>query len=155
MFSIAKRITSAVVAGAVVLGSLAVYPNITQKKEETIVRAAELPSVMDAASSVNYSTILGRGVDYGIVAVDFQQRDHMESTFAVIYFSKIQATKSTYSTIDLNPIGSTAQVLVNELVTSGTALGAEVAEPPVLLIDSNNDMKSTLNIEGTAQVFAF
>ena len=151
MFNFVKRATSAIVAGAVVLGSLAVYPIFTKNKEQTVVRAAELPAVMDAASSVNYSTILGRGVDYGIVAENFQQRDHMESTFAVINFSKIPATVGTYSTIDLNPVGSTAQVLVNSLVTSGTVFGTEVAGPKYLLIEGNKN--NVLNIEGKSQIY--
>ena len=44
------------------------------------VEAAEAP---DASSAVNYTTILGRATDYGIVTPEFYQNDHMETTIAV------------------------------------------------------------------------
>ena len=151
MFNFAKRVTSAVVAGAVVLGTLAVSPNLFSGKDSSVVRAAEVPTVMDSSSAVNYSTILGRGVDYGIVAENFQQRDHMESTFAVINFSKIPFTVGTFSTIDLNPVGSTAQVLVDSVVTSGEVFGTAVAGPKYLMIEGNGT--NLLNIEGSSQIY--
>ena len=56
-----KRVTSAVVAGAVVLGSIALYPDA----KKNVVNAAE--TKYDSASLVNYEIILGRATDYGIV----------------------------------------------------------------------------------------
>ena len=53
MFSIAKRVTSGVVAGAVVLGTLAVYPIINGEK--TIVNAA---TKYDSASAIFMSQII-------------------------------------------------------------------------------------------------
>ena len=59
-------------------------------KLSDIVRAddTEPAMIQDSVSAVNYSTILGRGVDFGIVADYFQQRMHMQSTFAVGTYSR-------------------------------------------------------------------
>ena len=51
MYSIAKRLTSAVVAGAVVIGTLAVYPKISGNRGTTVVNA-DAPQVYDSASSM-------------------------------------------------------------------------------------------------------
>ena len=79
-----RKVMSVMLAGAMAVG-LAVTggSNFGPKTVE----AAEPPAVMDSASLVNYSTILERGVDYGIVANNFQQRMHMQTTYAVKSFS--------------------------------------------------------------------
>ncbi len=93
MFSIAKRITSGVVAGAVVLGILAVYPTGNKGK----VYAASLGdtgyttndgynATYDTVGSVNYNTVLGRATAYGIVADTWEQNNHAETNFAVNKF---------------------------------------------------------------------
>ena len=54
-----------------------------------IVHAAEpgvVPEVLDSASTVNYAAILGRATDFGIVAQNFHQNNHMETTFAINNF---------------------------------------------------------------------
>ena len=84
MSGFAKRFVSAVVAGAVVLGTLALYPNLNSKY--AAVNAAEL---YDSASLVNYSTILGRASDYGIIAKKFVQNAHMETTLATNSYSRL------------------------------------------------------------------
>ena len=73
-----KKMVSAVIAGAVVLGTLAVYPS------ETKSRAFAAANVLDydSASSVNYNTILGRATDYGLLVGTMNQTGHMETTFA-------------------------------------------------------------------------
>ncbi|SDX97159.1 hypothetical protein SAMN02910264_01164, partial [Ruminococcaceae bacterium YAD3003] len=92
MFSIAKRITSGVVAGAVVIGTLAVYPNITGRKN--VANAAKLNDegytavdgynvTIDTTGTVNYKTVLGRSIAYGIVADSWTQNNHAETNFAV------------------------------------------------------------------------
>ena len=73
-----KKVVSAVIAGAVVLGTLAVYPSETKSR----VFAAANVLDYDSASSVNYNTILGRATDYGLLVGTMNQTGHMETTFA-------------------------------------------------------------------------
>ena len=57
---------------------------------KTVVHAAEstnLPTRYDSSSAVNYSTILGRGVDFGVIADSFVQKGHMQTTFEVCKLS--------------------------------------------------------------------
>ena len=77
MYNFAKRVTSAVVAGAVVLGTLAFFPVGNKGRVN-----AAAPELYDSTSAVNYKTILGGAVDYGIVCNDIHQGDHMETTYA-------------------------------------------------------------------------
>ena len=69
------------------------------------------PIMTDSSSAVNYSTVLGRAVDYGIVSASFVQRDHMETTFATKTYNR---TKNTNTDVDLTETG-TAQFIVGEL----------------------------------------
>ena len=101
MFKFAKKATSAVIAGAVALGTLALYPNGEKGK----VNAATL---YDSASAVNFATILGRAVDYGIVANKFQQKAHMETTYAVKSFENVTGDVDEVDFID----NQTAQFLI-------------------------------------------
>ena len=103
MFKFAKRATSAVVAGAVVLGTLSAYPAITGKKNQ--VNAATL---YDSASAINYATILGGAVDYGIVADKVIQSNHTETNFATNYYEHIS------DNIDVDYTESTALFLVGD-----------------------------------------
>ena len=80
-----RKVMSVMLAGAMAVG-LAVTGG-SNFGPKTVV-AAEPPAVMDAASQVNYATILKRGVDYGIVAENFQQRMHMQTTYAVKTFQQ-------------------------------------------------------------------
>ena len=77
-----KKVVSAVIAGAVVLGTLAVYPSETKSR----VFAAANVLDYDSASSVNYNTILGRATDYGLLVGTMNQTGHMETTLAMISF---------------------------------------------------------------------
>ena len=108
MFNRLKRVTSAFVAGAVVLGSLVVYPNLTGKFEK--VKAAVK---YDSASAVNFSTVLGAAVNYGIVANEIIQRSHTETTFATNKFVHVS------DNIDVDYIDSTALFLIKEYVPNG------------------------------------
>ena len=105
MFKFAKRVTSAVVAGAVVLGTLAVYPFGDKAK----VNAATL---YDSASAINYATILGGAVDYGIVSNVLEQDNHSETTFATNEFIHTSGNN------DVDYIDTTALFLVGEKFTS-------------------------------------
>ena len=103
---------------------------------------AAAPPVQDAASAVNYATILGRGVDFGIVANKFQQRNHMETTMAVDYFANY---KGDFNTIDLIPKDSTAQILLGHADTE-----RGVDKPFVF----DATVAHTINIEGGPQAMA-
>ena len=83
MLGFLKRATSALTAGVIIVGTLALYPNLFRDK--TTVNAAEL---YDSSALVNYATILGRDVDYGIITNKFTQRDHVETTLATNSFRR-------------------------------------------------------------------
>ena len=109
MHSFIKRVTSAVVAGAVVFGSIALYPD----SKKNLVNAAE--TKYDSANLVNYATIMGRAVDYGIVSQSLTQSQHMETTFATFTYSR---TKDTTTDVDLTN-AKTAQFIVGEIASTG------------------------------------
>ena len=110
MLSFIKRVTSGVVAGAIVLGSIAFYPDA----KKNVVNAAE--TKYDSASLVNYATIMGRAVDYGIVSQSITQKEHMETTFATFTYGR---TKDTTTDVDLTN-AKTAQFIVGEIDPSST-----------------------------------
>ena len=101
-----KKVTSAVVAGAVVLGSLALYPN----GNKGTVRADAIK--FDSASAINYATILGGAVDYGVVAEKIIQNSHTETTFATNYFVRNK------SNIDVDYIDSPALFIIGKEFSS-------------------------------------
>ena len=109
MLSFIKRVTSAVVAGAVVLGSIALYPDA----KKTFVNAAE--TKYDSANLVNYATIMGRAVDYGIVSQSITQSQHMETTFATFSYAR---TIDTTTDVDLTN-AKTAQFIIGEITSTG------------------------------------
>lgn len=132
-----KRLIAGTLA-AVMTVSLIVTGSGRVKK----VAAAEL--VQDSASAVNYATILGRGVDYGIIADKFLQRNHMESTLAVETFSNY---KNDFNTIDLIEAGSTAQILIGGVDTSRAQYpNSDAAKRPIYI---DRSTAGTLNIEGS------
>lgn len=102
-----KRVTAFVLAAGMAI-SLAVTGRGASIRR---VEAAEndIPAIMDSASQVNYSTILARAVDFGILAENFQQINHMQTTYAVNVFAN---AKGDNTQIDLIPPNSTAQLLI-------------------------------------------
>ena len=78
-----KKVVSAFIAGAVVLGTLAVYPD---SRNNTVLAAA---TKYDSTSAINYKTILGGAVDYGIVSNEIIQNSHLETPFATNHFSNM------------------------------------------------------------------
>ena len=109
MKNLIKRISSVVVAGALVLGSVAILPG-TKKK---VVYAAE--PKYDSANLVNYATIMGRAVDYGIVSQSITQSMHMETTFATYSYGR---TVDTTTDVDLTN-AKTAQFIIGEVTSTG------------------------------------
>ena len=68
------------------------------------------PTNYDSASSINYSTILGGAVEYGIVAESVIQNSHMETTFATNSFL------NNHQNNDPDYINSTAHFIIGSLV---------------------------------------
>ncbi len=82
--------TSAVLAASIVVGSIAVSKS---KKGSGI--TVGVPTVhaddgalmtYDSAGLMNYTSVLGRAIDYGIVSTHLEQRNHMETTYATSDF---------------------------------------------------------------------
>ena len=129
MFKLAKKATSAVVAGAIALGTLALYPTGEKGKVNAAMK-------YDSASAVNFSTILGRAVDFGIVAKNFQQKAHMETTYAAYTFEN--ATKDANEVDFIN--NQTAQFLMKEVV----------GDNPIIF--GQQQTAAYYNFEGSSQV---
>ncbi|MBO6194092.1 MAG: hypothetical protein J6O00_07925, partial [Clostridiales bacterium] len=72
------------------------------------------PQNYDSTSSINYSTILGGAVDYGIVSNRLVQLDHSETTFATNEFVHCA------SNVDPDFIDHTALFIIDSLAASGT-----------------------------------
>ena len=106
MIGIAKRVTSVVMAVAVVFGYLVLEPFF--EKNNNPVNAATL---YDSASLVNYATIMGRAVNYGVVCRSFTQKQHIETTLATYKFN-LEA--DTVFDVDLTT-SRTAQFMVGEI----------------------------------------
>ena len=82
------KVICAISAAAIVTGGIAFYlSKDTRVLASAMAEGKEVPQNLDAISAINYATILGRATDFGIVANDFEQVTHMETTFAVNTFS--------------------------------------------------------------------
>ena len=103
-----KKVVSAVIAGAVVLGTLAVYPGANKN----VVLAAA--TKYDSTSAINYKTILGGAVDYGIVSSELLQNSHLETTFATNHFSNMGNGERGHA-IEVDYTTSPALFLINSL----------------------------------------
>ncbi len=77
-------ITSLVLATSVVLGTIAINRSKNGRVSIGVpeVNADGAYLSYDSASLVNYSSVLGRAVDFGIVTNRLEQRNHMETTYA-------------------------------------------------------------------------
>ncbi|MBO4389778.1 MAG: hypothetical protein J5825_02845, partial [Lachnospiraceae bacterium] len=106
-----------------------------------------VPEVQDAASAVNYATILGRGVDFGIIADKFLQMNHMQTNYAVDHFANYSGDVTT---INLIPDGSTSQILIGNVDIDRCGVDNEnnPVKDPVRFDDT---VAGALNIEGTEQ----
>ena len=138
-----KKVAAIVLSAAMALGLVVTGGGSNGPKEVFAAEAPEAPAIQDSSSQVNYSTILGRGVDFGIIAEHFQQRMHMQTPYAVEYFSR---SCGEFSTIDLIPNGSTAQIMVGHIDKENSSVG-----PSYIRIDG--DVAGTMNMEATAEVF--
>ena len=137
MYDALKRVTSGVVAFAIVLGTLAVGPIITGKKN--IVNAAALK--YDSASAINYATILGGAVDYGVVAPTIVQNSHTETTFATFNYVHNK------SCIDVDYITSTALFLI------GNSISTDGNESTLRNIQFGYTTASAIYLEGPESIY--
>ncbi|MBR6484629.1 MAG: hypothetical protein IKT14_06380, partial [Clostridiales bacterium] len=112
-------IASAAVAAMVII------PNVLQMGSLAAPSAADagkaVPDTLDAASSVNYATILGRAVDYGVITMDFHQRMHMESPIATYNFYNDVGEADEVDFIDSD---HTAQFIVGNVLNGHLRFGA-------------------------------
>ena len=119
-----KRIASLVLS-AIMAISLGVSGGASgMDKVQAAPEGASVPSSYDSASLVNYATILGRATDYGIVAKNFTQSNHMQSTFAVVNYSSLTGDAND---INLLLPDTTAHVMVGNIDTEHSA--ANVNQP--------------------------
>ena len=102
-----QRIVSGTMTGIMLVSTLAVMP--AEKA------SAAAPALQDATSAVNYATILGRAVDFGVAAGEFSQEGHMETTYATNKF--INAGNNNN---DVDFITGTAQFLIGDTTVNGS-----------------------------------
>ncbi len=114
---------------------------------------ATVPVRQDSASSINYSSILGRAVDYGIVAENFKQMNHMESTFAVKNYASLKGDANDIDKLDPK---ATAHVLVGALDKANSGGTAPIKDeapddfvPAEYSLNNSNDqfnVRSIINV---------
>ena len=95
--------TSLVLVTSLVIGNVAFRKSGKKDGSSSMlgipqVQAADDIKDYDSSSAVNYSTILRRAIDYGILSKTLTQIDHMETTFAVDLY---RSTKGTNNDVDL------------------------------------------------------
>ena len=113
------KIVCAVSAAAVVTCGIAFYlSKDTRVLASAMAEGKEVPQNLDAISAINYATILGRATDFGIVANDFEQITHMETTFAVNTFSN-----SSGQVNEVDFITNSAQFMVGQIGTGKVKFG--------------------------------
>ncbi|MCQ2504481.1 MAG: hypothetical protein MJ103_04545, partial [Saccharofermentans sp.] len=128
---------SAISAAAIVTGGIAFYlSKDTRVLASAVEEGKEVPLYMDAISAINYATILGRSTDFGIVANNFEQVTHMETTFAVNTFSNISGQVN-----EVDFITDSAQFIVGRIGAGKIKFGG-------------NQTAANYTIESTNDVFA-
>ena len=94
-----KRLISFVMAGVMTVSGVVLNGGGSRKR--SVVDAAAAP---DVSSAINYSTILGRAVDYGIVAKEFYQNMHMETTLATTDFWNLSGSSCDPDMAGIQPV---------------------------------------------------
>ena len=108
-------VTSALLATSLVLGTIAVRRS--QKGIQVGIPTVNADSDLmdyDSSSQVNYSTVLGRAVDYGILTRNLEHLHHMQTTFATSVY-----TGGKYS-CDANLSGPAAAQFIVAEMTEGS-----------------------------------
>ena len=84
-FRISRRIKKSLVSFSLILALVAGNVGYSVATDENIkVAQAADEKIYEAASNVNYSAILGRAVDYGLLSKTYVKKNHMESTLATL-----------------------------------------------------------------------
>ena len=108
-----KRIVASVAAVTLLGGVL-----MNNDKGVKAVDGDYVPPIQDSASAINYATVLGGAVDYGIVADKIIQNSHMETTFATNHFDNSSGQNN-----DPDYVPSTAHSLVQNLDAGKIEMG--------------------------------
>ncbi|MBR3056705.1 MAG: hypothetical protein IKG93_01945, partial [Clostridiales bacterium] len=109
--------TSLILATSLIVGTMA----FKKSNKDKGLKSLYVPQVYadasvpyDSASQINYATVLGGAVDYGIVAPEVHQKNHMETTFATKLFSN-RDNQGNSNNNDVDYISSTALFLIGAL----------------------------------------
>ena len=130
------KVICAISAAAIVTGGIAFYlSKDTRVLASAMAEGKEVPQKLDAISAINYATILGRATDFGIVANDFEQVTHMETTFAVNTFSN-----SSGQVNEVDFITNSAQFMVGQIGEGKIKFGG-------------NQTARSYNIEASTSIF--
>ncbi len=112
------------------------------------VKADDQTDTLDSVSLVNFSTILGRAVDFGIVADTYHQENHSETNMAVKVFMLKDSTSNDPDLAGGKPISYIiGQIKKDEANTSSGRLTLD--KVPQSLGESET---MTVNIETTTQI---
>ncbi|MBP5607870.1 MAG: hypothetical protein J6X66_06340, partial [Lachnospiraceae bacterium] len=133
-----QRVVSGTMAGIMLASTLAVMPS----KEVLAVS----PAKYDAASAVNYSTILKRAKDFGIVADEFVHRGHTETTYAVKSYENAGGANN-----DVDYINGTAQFIIGALKGDKKIIFGVNHHTNK---DGSENKINTFNIETTPEVYS-
>ena len=119
-----KRLLALAMAGAMTFSGLAL--NGGEKGRDAVYAADSF--ITDSASDINFATILGGAIDYGMVADHIIQRGHMETTFTTNSF----AHNGTANEVDYMDSDKTAHFIIggidNENGDGRIALGHTTAK---------------------------
>ena len=135
-FRISRRIKKSLVSFSLILALVAGNVGYSVATDENIkVAQAADEKIYEAASNVNYSAILGRAVDYGLLSKTFVKGSHMESTLATYTY-----TGGDNNDIDLTDTG-TAQIMIGELTDSSA-----------IVLGKTGDVTKYVNVEAPKEV---
>ena len=134
-----RKVMSVMLAGAMAVG-LAVTggSNFGPKTVE----AAEVKDYT-TINNVNYNTVLGRGVNYGIIADTLEQTGHMETTFATNMFKNVSGNQNC----DIDLAGDApAYFIISEIENGSIARFGQTyktAEKMNFYIETNQTAKNS------------
>ena len=149
-----KKLSASVVSAAMIIGSFSFNGGLLFQKDEVLQAASSdsIPPIQDAASAVNYSTILNGATDYGIMTLELYQRGHMETTFATSVFHNIPGDGFS-NDVDFLPQGSTAQFIIGEVGETCDRETGRLNPGTVSILFWGKTTCSNFFVEGTEDVF--
>lgn len=140
----------AISAAAIVTGGIAFYlSKDTRVLASAVDEGKAVPANLDAVSAINYATILGRATDFGIVANDFEQVTHMETTFAVNHFTNTQGQVN-----EVDFITNTAQFMVGSVEQYSMIKFGQSQTASSYVLESTDQVFNNFNTEwNTGDIF--